>query len=365
MDLSAYLGENLVHAARIALTGRPQDAHALVRKVVMRLRKEAPDLAQQLSALMALAPTQNSPLRDVGAGVVPVDTDSRQALVRSEFPVLQAEEPILFPGTSIRLHQVIAERRAIAKLEGQGLAPARSLLFVGPPGVGKTISARWLAAELGRPLVTLDLATVMSSFLGKTGSNVRSALDYAKSIESILLLDEFDAIAKRRDDETDVGELKRLVNVLLQEIDDWPSTSLLIAATNHGELLDPAVWRRFDEVIQFELPATSEREAALKRLFAGDVDVVPWLSILTELWKGRSHGDIARSVQWIRRRAIVSDQGLVGPLSEKVSEDLRAASASERKRAAALLEKAGFSDRKISNLVGISRDTIRRSRAKA
>jgi hypothetical protein len=92
----------------------------------------------------------------------------------------------------------------------------------------------------------LDLIVVMSSYLGKTGNNLRSALDHAKANEAILLLDEIDAIAKRRSDESDVGELKRLVTVMLQEVDDWPDTDLLLAATNHPELVDPALWRRFD-----------------------------------------------------------------------------------------------------------------------
>src|SRR5665213_3572636 len=123
-----------------------------------------------------------------------------------------------------------------------------------PPGVGKTLAARWIARELHRPLLTLDLSAVMSSFLGRTGANVRHVLDYAKGVDCVLLLDELDSIAKRRDDASDVGELKRLVTVLLQEIDDWPSTGLLIAATNHSDLLDPAVWRRFEMRVNFPMP---------------------------------------------------------------------------------------------------------------
>ena len=103
-----------------------------------------------------------------------------------------------------------------------------------------------LASRIGVPLVSIDLASVVSSFLGTSGRNIRVAFDYAKSGQCVLLLDEFDALAKRRDDDTDIGELKRIVNVVLLELDRWPDTSLLVAATNHPQLLDPAVGRRFD-----------------------------------------------------------------------------------------------------------------------
>jgi SpoVK/Ycf46/Vps4 family AAA+-type ATPase len=125
--------------------------------------------------------------------------------------------------------------------------------------------ASWLAHELQLPLLSLDLATSISSFLGKTGFNIRRVLDYARSTQCVLLLDEFDAIAKRRDDTTEMGELKRIVNVLLKELEDWPLQSVLIAATNHPDLLDPAIRRRFDLVLELPMPGEVERQAILER----------------------------------------------------------------------------------------------------
>lgn len=363
MDLSDHLLENIVQLARLGLNGRSQDVQAYIRKIIRRLRPSEPKLVLQLSELLARAPTSLSPLRDLGSAIVPVDADSRLALARSEYPVLVADTPILSPELMVKVEQVVAERAHLPALEEQGLGPTRSLLFVGPPGVGKTLSARWLASLLDRPLITLDLATVMSSYLGKTGANIRSVLDYAKSVESVLLLDEFDAIAKRRDDEGDVGELKRLVTVLLQEVDDWPATSLLIAATNHGELLDPAVWRRFDDVLEFGLPSAKQREQALRSLFGEQADIVAdWLPIVSQLWDDRSFSDLTRTIKWIRRRATTQSVNVVDVLLHHIGSELRTRPPEMRKRAASLLAEAGYSDRRISELVGISRDTIRKGR---
>lgn len=363
MGFQGKLMEHVVQIARLGMAGRSQDVQAYIRQSIRKLRQQSPELALQLSELLALAPTALSPLRDFGGAVVPVDADSRLALAKSEFPVVLSLAPILPDDLKARIEQVVAERSHLAALEAQGLGPTRSLLFVGPPGVGKTMSARWLASLLGRPLITLDLATVMSSYLGKTGANIRSVLEYAKSVESVLLLDEFDSIAKKRDDDGDVGELKRLVTVLLQEVDDWPSTSLLIAATNHGELLDPAVWRRFDDVLEFNAPDATERAAALIGFFGDDADNLKvWIPLLVGIWEGRSFSDLSRTIQWIRRRATASGTALVDVLVDRIRNELREGSVQDRKRAAKMLAEGGYSDRKISEIVGISRDTIRKGR---
>ena len=132
--------------------------------------------------------------------------------------------------------------------------------------MGKTMAAQWVATQLGLPLAVLDLSSVMSSLLGKTGINLRHAFDYAKQSECVLLLDELDAIGKRRGDDSDVGE--RLVTVLLQQVDDWPDGAGLILG-NHPELLDAAVWRRFDLAVPFPEPDTELRRASIRRFADG------------------------------------------------------------------------------------------------
>jgi SpoVK/Ycf46/Vps4 family AAA+-type ATPase len=345
------------------MSGRAQDVQAYLRQTIRKLRPLDAELAGQLSQILAQAPTALSPLRDFGGSMVPVDADSRLSLAKSEYPVVMTTQPVLDEDLKARIEQIVLEQRHLADLERQGLGPTRSLLFVGPPGVGKTMSARWLASLLGRPLITLDLATVMSSFLGKTGANIRSVLDYAKSVESVLLLDEFDSIAKKRDDAGDIGELKRLVTVLLQEVDDWPSTSLLVAATNHGELLDPAVWRRFDDVLTFRAPNADERRQTLETVFGDEAAALhAWLPLLVKVWEGQSFSDLTRVAQWVRRRATTSGEPILNVVLQKVGQDLRNGSADDRKRAAQLMSDGGLSDRRISEIVGISRDTIRKSR---
>lgn len=343
--------------AAIISDGVQQDTKSLItrsRLLASTLRDQHPDLAKQIGAIVA-----SSPIRGAGGSVrpIPVDADSRQKLLREDYPVLLESDPIWPSNISAQLQSLILEQTQASTLEEAGLTPIRSLLMTGPPGCGKTTTAGWIASQLDLPLLTLDLATVMSSYLGKTGSNVRAVLDHARDTPCVLLLDEFDAIAKRRDDDSDVGELKRLVTVLLQAIDDWPSGSLLVAATNHGELLDPAVWRRFDLVIDFPAPTQAQVAAYLKT----EVDpfIAEWLS--HEI-KPESIALLKNSIKLIRKKVLLEKRDLNELLIEHFQLQIAPSELENiaKERSVIKLSKDGFSQRKISELTGLSRPVVKK-----
>jgi SpoVK/Ycf46/Vps4 family AAA+-type ATPase len=361
MDESKETSHDLVQLARLALTGRMQDVQTYVTRMSRKYQKTQPDLGEQLKELVKLAPTRQSPLRSEGVATIPVDRDSRLQLLRHESGMTLEHEPIWSNSVAESLGQIVSEHRRASELMAKGLAPARTAIFTGPPGVGKTLAARWLAIQLDRPLLILDLAAVMSSFLGRTGNNVRHVLDYAKSVSCILLIDELDAIAKRRDDAQEVGELKRLVTVLLQEVDDWPEGGLLVAASNHPELLDPAAWRRFEMRVEFGLPERAAVKEAI-RLFIDDADGLDesWLAALTEVLQGRSFSDIERELKGLRRQAIVNNCPLQELFPRLVRQHIDQQPKTARKSIAVKLAEAGLSQRFVNELTGISRDTLRK-----
>lgn len=359
-DESKIYEEELVQMSRLALVGRPQDVRTFLRRLARRHRSELPGLAAQLTELLQEAPTRQSPLRREAVAPVPVDLETRLQLLRiEERPALDVE-PIWDASVKRALHQILSERQRDEALLKQGLVPTRSIIFTGPPGVGKTFAARWIARELNRPLLTLDLSAVMSSFLGRTGANVRHVLDYAKSVHGVLLLDELDSIAKRRDDSTDVGELKRLVTVLLQEIDDWPASGLLLAATNHPDLLDPAVWRRFEMRIEFPMPKESAVRQAIETFMGPSKASAAWVDVLAITLRGLSFSDIEREVMLARRAAVTRDIPIEDALVEVVQNRVEPLPRRERGEIAMWLTEAGISQRQVHELTGVSRDTIRK-----
>lgn len=168
---------------------------------------------------------------------------------------------ILNEGEQTRINGFVSGIMHSNLLIRNGVPPANSLLLYGKPGVGKTSIANEIARKLELPLLSVNLAELISSYLGSTGKNISKIIDQAHQQPSVLFFDEFDAIASERNSENDIAELRRIVNVLLVELDNWPADSLVIAATNHPEMLDSAIWRRFRVTLEIDLPDKQQRVA--------------------------------------------------------------------------------------------------------
>lgn len=352
------IDREFVHITRLAADGKLDDVAALFRKAAPSLVKRRPDLTNGISTVLGMLDRTNM-LRSE-ASPLPVDVDSRLELLRWDSNPAVPVSPVWPKMVGTALEEVIAERHAEERLSEVGVNPTNSMLFVGDPGTGKTLAATWLAERLELPLLTLDLSAVMSSFLGRTGNNIRTVLDYAKRSPGVLLLDEFDALAKRRDDGLEIGELKRLVTVLLQEIDRWPTFGILIAATNHPDLLDPAVWRRFDRVLEFPLPMQSDLEELICQLVPQAKRTLIPAKLLASLFRGSSFSDVTRTIESSKRTAVIQNVSIEDVMIQVAADLCKSQPRREKLAFARQLARAGISQRKISEFTGISRDTIRK-----
>lgn len=187
---------------------------------------------------------------------IPVDKETSTPLAEIFFPDdLPEKAPMLDRNIQLAIQSIVDEWSKFDQLLAISATPASSCLIYGAPGTGKTHLAKWIAKQIGLPVVLARLEGLMSSYLGTTSRNIGNLFSFANRYKCILLLDEFDAIAKLRNDPQEVGEVKRVVNTLLQSLDSRHEKGFTIGVTNHESLLDPAIWRRFD--IQVEIPKPS------------------------------------------------------------------------------------------------------------
>lgn len=241
--------------------------------------------------------------------LVPVDSESRVALADVIYPDENYVDVILSKNNADKLNSFILGYKNADKLNAMGIGVSNALLLYGPPGCGKTKCAYLVAKQLNLPLIVARLDSLISSYLGTTAKNIRSLFEYAQKTPCVLFLDEFDAIAKARDDSNELGELKRVVNSLLQNVDAMSSDSLLLAATNHEQLLDPAVWRRFDYKLKIELP---DEDAIIKMvdLFTNESKVLSQKETkeIASAFRGLSGADIEEIVKKAFRNAIIHER---------------------------------------------------------
>lgn len=359
---------DLAQVVRLALGEQTEDVRLFAAKLVRKYRDLDPELAQKLDQhLRAQPPRANAPLRRAAPSPqprqpqLPMDDESRLTLLK-HCENENLDPPLIDSNLKDTLDQLIQERHQSVRLASIGLTPTRSAIFVGKPGLGKTLTARWLATQLNVPLYILDLTAVMSSLLGRSGSNLRAALDFAKQTPCVLLLDEIDAIAKSRGDDSDIGELKRLVTVILQEVEDWPASSLLLAATNHPEIIDRALWRRFDLVVQFKSPEPEAIQAAVERFLGPDLTkFIKWIDILTLLFSGESFSDIERDIRRFRRVVALGHSSDAEQIDELIKNRISNLDHKLRIDLSVLLaQQTKLSQHTISDITQVSRDTIRK-----
>lgn len=187
------------------------------------------------------------------------------SILSVSYPATRLVDMVLDDGVETQLKRITKEQRLFAKIREHGLSPRRKLLLVGPPGSGKTMTASALAGELGIPLFLVRLDALITKFMGETAAKLRQVFDSIAEVRGVYFFDEFDAIGSQRDLANDVGEIRRVLNSFLQMIEHDHSSSLIIAATNHPEILDYALFRRFDDVIEYKLPGHEQVVTLLNR----------------------------------------------------------------------------------------------------
>ena len=240
---------------------------------------------------------------------IPVDKETSTPLAEIIFESgSQVEAPVLNPDITLAIESLMKEWSSFDELMKIDAQPSRSCLIYGSPGTGKTHLALWIASKIGLPVVLARLDGLMSSFLGTTSRNIGNLFSFASKYRCVLLLDEFDAIAKLRDDPHEVGEIKRVVNTLLQNLDFRKNVGFTISITNHERLLDPAIWRRFDTQIHIPRPSKFVIPTLLRRFLTplslneNEISFLSWAS------EGSTGADIQALALWIKKSKILDSE---------------------------------------------------------
>jgi SpoVK/Ycf46/Vps4 family AAA+-type ATPase len=222
-----------------------------------------------------------------------------------------------------RLDRLLTEQRERDRLRQHGFVPMRKLLLVGPPGTGKTMTAAALAGELGLPLFSIQLDGLITKYMGETAAKLRVVFDAIQSTRGVYLFDEFDALGGERGSKNDVGEIRRVLNSFLQFLEQDDSDSLVLGATNHVGLLDRALFRRFDAVLEYAPPTPEIATRVMHgRLALLDTSSIDW-SVTAQAAHGLSHGEIAMACEQAAKNAIldhttaVREADLVAALRER------------------------------------------------
>ena len=229
-------------------------------------------------------------------------------LLTASYPKARFADMVLDKVLEQQLQRIIREQRYAERILAHGLSPRRKLLLVGPPGTGKTLTASVLAGELGIPLFQVRFDGLITKFMGETAAKLRQIFDATGQTRGVYFFDEFDVIGSHRGLANDVGEIRRVLNSFLQMIEQDRSHSLIISATNHAEILDHALFRRFDDVLHYALPTEPQIAVLLRtRLKDLSAQAVSW-NRLAKTAAGLSYAEVTRSTDEVLKEAIINNR---------------------------------------------------------
>lgn len=356
----------LVDVLRLILRDRADEVPGRVRKLVTTQagrRKARFSEPGRAAIALLLAEEAARPAAANRHGSTLRRTPAATELPAERSVSVPAASPVLGPADAAAIEDVVREHKERDRLIASGLHATRTILLSGPPGVGKSMTMQSIAARIGRPLIRLEPTHVIGSLLGESARSLAAVFADAHREGAVLGLDEIDALAKRRDDVYDVGEFKRFVSTLLLELDRWTGEAPLVAATNHLDLLDPALERRFELHIRIGLPDEQSRLMILRQVLDG-LGLEPKqgsLAALVAITDGATGADLTTLVHRAARRALLDDEPLDRALLTAAAP--RGAKQDRHARelfAAAARDSAGLSTRAIGELLDCSHTAARR-----
>lgn len=283
-------------------------------------------LAEELRDMIDAAKARISPNGPEGK-LVPLARPRGELanLLTVSYPKNRLSDMVLDVEIAEQLDRIMKEQKHLLRIREHGLSPRRKLLLVGPPGTGKTMTASVLAGELGIPLFSVRLDALITKFMGETAAKLRQIFDFINNVRGVYFFDEFDAIGSQRGLANDVGEIRRVLNSFLQMIEHDQSHSLIVAATNHVEILDYALFRRFDDVIEYRLPSAPQVTKLIQSRL-GKFAPKPFpLKAISARAEGLSYAEIRRAVDESIKVAVMHDE-------ERVKSDVLTGAFDERRK---------------------------------
>jgi SpoVK/Ycf46/Vps4 family AAA+-type ATPase len=258
-------------------------------------RKGHPDLAKELRDLIDKS-KQREARHDAQENLLQIAQPQGEVadLLSVRQPTTKISDLILDAASGEHLQRVLMEQRHLEKLKSHGLRPRQTVLLTGPPGCGKTLTASAIAGELGLPLFIVRLESLMTRYLGETAAKLRMIFEAVEKTRAFYLFDEFDSIGIARGSENDVGEMRRVLNSFLVFVENHRGNSIIIAATNHGHLLDRALFRRFDDLIELGLPTPELADRTYRERLAGQKTHRLNVAKIAQASEGLSFAEITR-----------------------------------------------------------------------